>query len=223
VIIVRTEDQAQQALDAGELVCSRPGCGGIFRRDGHARKRRVRTKSGAEQELRPQRVQCSRCDRVQVLLPAWCVPRRADDMETIGAALLHAALGLGYRGIAAMLDRPASTVRGWLRTARANAGRAGRYAYLTRRLMEPEEATLTRSAPHARTPLAYAVDDLGGAAAAARRHFGSHRQAGPPAAAAARRRFGSHRQAGPWAMLTAVGGFLLLAPARYQTEFPPAF
>lgn len=204
MIIVRTEDQAQQALDAGELACSRPGCGGTFRRDGFARKRRVRTRSDAEQDLRPQRVQCSRCGRVQVLLPAWCVPRRADDMQTIGVALLHAALGHGHRVIASMLGRPASTVRGWLRAARANAGRAGRYAYLTRRVMEPEEATLTRSAPHARTPLAYAVDDLGGAAAAARRYFGGH------------------GQPGPWAMLTVVGGFLFLAPARFETEFPPA-
>ena len=205
VIIVRTEDHAQQALDVGELGCSRPGCGGIFRRDGFARKRRVRTRSGAEQELRPQRVQCSRCGQVQVLLPAWCLPTRADDMETIVVALLHAALGCGHRVIAATLGRPVSTVRGWLRVARANAERAGRYAYLTRRLVEPEEATLTRSAPHARTPLAWAVDALGGAAALARRYFGTQ------------------GQPGPWAMLTVVGGFLLLASARFQIKFPPAY
>jgi hypothetical protein len=205
VIITGAEDQAQQALDAGELGCTRQGCGGSFRRDGHARTRRVRTRSGVEQELRPQRVQCSRCAKVQVLLPAWCVPRRADDMQTIGTALLHAALGRGHRVIAAMLDRPVSTVRGWLRAARANAQRAGRYAYLLRRLMEPEEATLfTRWPLRPRTRLAHAVDDLGAAAAAARR------------------RFGSHPEPNPWATLTTVGGFLLLAPARFQTPFPPA-
>jgi hypothetical protein len=126
VIIVRDEDQAQQALDAADLGCSRPNCGGILRRDGHASTRRVRTRAGHKQILRPQRVRCRRCDRVQVLLPSWCVPRRADDMETIGTAMLHAALGRGHRRIAAMLGRPASTVRGWIRAARSNADRAGR-------------------------------------------------------------------------------------------------
>lgn len=202
MIIVREEDQAQQALDAGKLACSRAGCAGLVRRDGHARSRWVRTRSGHKQVLRPQRVRCRRCERVQVLLPAWCVPRRADDTETIGVALLHAALGRGHRMIAVMLGRPASTVRGWLRAARSNADRTDRYAYLLRRHLESTHPA--RSAPHARTPLAYAVAELGAAAAAAHRHFGV---LGP--------------RHSPWAMLTFVGGFLLLAPPRFSAAFPP--
>lgn len=42
----------------------------------------------------------------------------------IGAALLAKAGGQGHRVIAAVLGRPAATVRGWLRRAVAMAGRA---------------------------------------------------------------------------------------------------
>jgi hypothetical protein len=56
-----------------------------------------------------------------VLLPAWCLLRRADAAGVIGAALEAAAAGGGHRGIARLLGRPAATVRGWLRRF---AGRA---------------------------------------------------------------------------------------------------
>lgn len=170
-----------------------------LRRDGHARERRVRTRSGQERVLRPRRVACRRCARVQVLLPAWCVPRRADDAETIGVALLHAAQGRGHRPIAALLGRPLSTVRGWLRAARANAVRAERHAYLKRRAMEDVDPPRGRI-PHARTLLGYAVDALG---AAARRHLGN-----------------VGHETSPWALLVLVGGSLLLAPSRTQAHAP---
>jgi hypothetical protein len=50
-----------------------------------------------------------------VLLAESWLPRRADAVSVIGAALLAKASGLGHRPIAASLGRPASTVRGWLR------------------------------------------------------------------------------------------------------------
>lgn len=202
MIVVRDDELAEQALDAGQLRCHHAGCGGTLRRDGYARERQVRTRVGQERVLRPRRVACRRCARVQVLLPAWCVPRRADDAETIGVAMLHAAQGRGHRPIAALLGRPLSTVRGWLRAARSNAVRAERHAYLKRRLMEnvdPHRGTL----PHARTLLGYAVDALGAAAAAARRHFGDD----------------GHETA-PWALFVLVGGSLLLAPSRIQIRTP---
>lgn len=66
--------------------------------------------------MRPARVRCTNpaCGRTQVLLPAWCVPGRADDADTIGSALLAAAAGQGHRPIAERLGVPADTVRGWL-------------------------------------------------------------------------------------------------------------
>jgi hypothetical protein len=50
-----------------------------------------------------------------VLVPASVLLRRADAVTVIGAGLLAGAGGAGHRRIAAALDRPASTVRGWLR------------------------------------------------------------------------------------------------------------
>jgi Penicillin amidase len=38
--------------------------------------------------LRPRRAWCAGCGRTQVLLPASCVPRRRDQVERIGSALL---------------------------------------------------------------------------------------------------------------------------------------
>lgn len=65
--------------------------------------------------LCPRRGYCRRCARTHVLLPAFCVPRRRDGAEVIGAALRAKAQGVGHRTIAARLDRPPGTVRGWLR------------------------------------------------------------------------------------------------------------
>lgn len=41
--------------------------------------------------------------------------RRADTTEVIGQALIHKAHGAGFRRISEEMDRPASTVRRWLR------------------------------------------------------------------------------------------------------------
>jgi len=41
--------------------------------------------------------------------------RRADTAVVVGAGLAAKAAGAGYRRIAALLGRPAETVRGWLR------------------------------------------------------------------------------------------------------------
>ena len=47
------------------------------------------------------------CAVTQVLLPAWCVPRRGYGVEVVGAALLAAAEGAGHRRVAACVDAPA--------------------------------------------------------------------------------------------------------------------
>ena len=70
--------------------------------------------------LRPRRARCPACRATHVLLPALVAPRRADTTAGIGAALQASADGIGYRRIAAQLDRPASTVRRWIRAARAH-------------------------------------------------------------------------------------------------------
>jgi hypothetical protein len=131
------------------------------------------------------------------------VPRRADDAETIGVALLHAAQGRGHRTIAAMLRRPVSTVRGWLRAARANAVGVEHHAYVLRSAMEQVDPPRLIRLRHAGTPLAYAVDALGAAAAAVRRYVGD-----------------DGHETRPWALLVLLGGARLLAPVGLQRSTP---
>ena len=74
-----------------------------------------------------------------MLLPAWCLLRRADAAAVIGAALAAAAAGSGFRVIARLLGRPAETVRGWLRrfARRAEAVRAFFTVLLARTAPDP--------------------------------------------------------------------------------------
>lgn len=172
MIIVADSDETQAGLGERRLAC--PICGGRFGKHGFSRPRWVRTRGGGCRRLRPARVRCLNpaCGRTHVLLPAWCVPGRADDADTIGAALLDAAAGRGHRPIAARLGVPAGTVRGWLRAARAGS----QWLY-QRAAVVHGRVNLAREDPAlpvaGRTPLAYAVDALGAAAAAVRRFFGA--------------------------------------------------
>jgi hypothetical protein len=103
----------EQQLAGGELSC--PSCGGVLGGWGNARPRRVRVPAGPDAELVPRRSRCRGCGATHVLLPAWCLLRRADAGAVIGAALEAAAAGGGHRKVARLLGRAASTVRGWLR------------------------------------------------------------------------------------------------------------
>jgi hypothetical protein len=42
-------------------------------------------------------------------------------VETVGSALLAAVSGLSYQRVADLVDLPATTVRGWIRRAKANS------------------------------------------------------------------------------------------------------
>src|SRR5665648_1048493 len=92
-----------------------PECGGVLTRWGHGRIRTVRALGSDTVTVQPSRVRCTACLKTQVLLPAELHLRRADTTQVIGNALLHKANGLGFRRIAARMDRPESTVRRWLR------------------------------------------------------------------------------------------------------------
>ncbi len=150
----------ERQLADGELAC--PSCGGVLGGWGNARLRRVRVPGGRDVELVPRRARCRGCGATHVLLPAWCLSRRADAGAVIGAALEVAAAGGGHRVIARLLGRAPSTVRGWLRRF---AGRA-----------EPVRVFFTvllaRTAPDpvmpagAAGPVAAAVAAIAGAAVA---------------------------------------------------------
>lgn len=109
---VMSSERLEAALAAGSVSC--PDCGQPLAPWGWARERELRTSAGGRL-VRPRRTYCGRCERTHVLLPAGCVPRRRDCAEVIGQALVAKAHGAGHRMIAARLDRPPGTVRGWLR------------------------------------------------------------------------------------------------------------
>src|SRR5674536_278393 len=114
VITVVDPDAARRSLVAGELVCPQPDCGGRLRVWSRALPRRVRGLDGTVVRATPDRARC-RAGRVShVLLPAGWLPRRGYDVEVVGAALLAAAEGAGYRRAATRVDVPASTVRDWI-------------------------------------------------------------------------------------------------------------
>jgi hypothetical protein len=83
-------------------------------------------------------------------------------LEVIGSALLAAADGVGHRTIAARLDRPPGTVRGWLRAASRHADALTRCGVRwATTLSEPP----ARSSPWS-SPLHPTVDALASAALA---------------------------------------------------------
>lgn len=103
-----------------------------------------------------------------VLLLVDALLRRADTAAVIGSALLAKAAGDGHRAVAARLDRPLSTVRGWLR-------RFGSRAEPVRSAFTALAVTLVVDAvlpDPQRTVFADAVAAVGAAASAAARRFG---------------------------------------------------
>jgi hypothetical protein len=152
VIMVLDVGQAEADLAAGVLTC--PRCAGRLRPWSWAPVRRIRQLDGTVVALRPRCTRCAACRSTHLLLPAWCLPRRADATEVVGAALVAHAAGQGHRSIAAALDRPVSTVRRWLRAVRDEHG-----GWLYRqgvehasRLAPRHWAPSRRNPPHSVTP-----------------------------------------------------------------------
>jgi hypothetical protein len=89
--------------------------------------------------------------------------RRLDAVEVIGRALVAAAVGVDFREIAEGLGLPASTVRGWVRRARALAERIWEHFVCWAFELDPD---LVSGSP-AGDGLAAAVDAVGRCARAA--------------------------------------------------------
>ena len=181
-------DVVGRQLAGGELAC--PSCGGVLGGWGHAAERPVRVLDGPDVRVRPRRLRCRGCGGTHVLLPAWCLLRRADAAAVIGAALAQAAAGGGHRRIARLLGRAASTVRGWLRrfAGRAEAVRVFFTVLLAGTAPDPVMPSGAGSV------LAAAVSAIAGAAAAAGE------------------RWPQLGQVPVWAAASAVSGGRLLAP-----------
>jgi hypothetical protein len=114
-------DTVEFQLLGRELTC--PLCPGRLRPWGFGVQRLIRCGVPVvNRRYLPRRARCGGCGVTHVLLPAVLAARRADHAEVIADAVgLSAVEGLGFRKIAVRLDRPESTVRGWLRDFTANA------------------------------------------------------------------------------------------------------
>jgi len=165
-----------------------PDCDGELRGCWAGYERWVRFSKRVER-LRIGRSLCRGCGKTHALLPSFVVPRRLDAAPVIGAALELAAAGRGHRPLAARLSLPATTVRGWLRRARAQAALLASRLW---RLAQELGALAPRAPPHDR-PLAVLVRAVEAAHAAAARRLG---EAGLP---------------DRWGLLVAVVGEALLS------------
>jgi hypothetical protein len=125
-----------------------------------------------------------------VLLAVSCLLRRADGVDVIGAALWGKAVGAGHRPIAVALQRPASTVRGWLRAFARNA--------------EPVRSLFTA--------LLVQLDPVTGPLPVHPSVAGDAVEAVGACAAAARARLGVMGAVSPWQLAAAVSDGRLLAP-----------
>ena len=165
IIVENDPVRVETDLAAGVFGC--PECGGRLGRWGFARPRWLRAERGPV-EVRPRRGRCVSCLVTQVLLPDVALGRRVDVVAVIGRALMAAAAGLGHRRVAAQLDRPASTVRGWLRRFRLAAVRVAAHFTAWALRLDPNLAPV---AP-AGSQVADAVEAVGVAARAASLRLG---------------------------------------------------
>lgn len=165
MVLILRPDAAGEQLPTQEAAC--PACEGRLAPWGYARTRTVRDVHGTR-TIRPRRARCRGCGATHVLLPALSLPRRADTVEVIGAALLAAATGASHRTIAAGLHRPTDTVRGWIRAATAGASGMREHATVLAHRLDP----LLPPIQPAGTLLADAVEALGLAVAASTRRLG---------------------------------------------------
>lgn len=198
MLLVLDPSTAAVALAAGELMCRENGCDGVLGPWGHARTRWLRLGPGRTEAHTPRRARCRACGRTHVLVPARSYPRRPDTAETVGAALLAAVQGLGYRRVAVQVEVPATTVRGWLQRARANSD--------TIRV----NATI---AGHALDPMTAKIDPTGSA-------LGDMVEAVGRAVAAHVRRLGPHHP--PWQLAVAITRAGILAPQPHQITCYPS-
>jgi hypothetical protein len=122
IVLIVGSDPAKVEADLAAGVVGCPWCGGVLARWSFARRRLLRGE-GESVELRPRRGRCVSCGKTQVLLADVALGRRVDTVAVIGRGLRLAAGGVGHRRVAARVDRPVSTVRGWLRRFVATAAR----------------------------------------------------------------------------------------------------
>jgi hypothetical protein len=170
LLFVLDPEAAATRVTDGVQACPASDCSGFFQPWGSARTRPVRLLGGGTDSVTPRRARCRQCDRTHVFIPVRAFPRRTDSIETVWAALAAAAQGLGHRKVAEQVGVPATTVRGWLRRARANSDIIANRARIFRSDLERYKPD---HLPKFDTPLACMVHTVADAACAWKRRFGT--------------------------------------------------
>jgi hypothetical protein len=155
----------ESQLTSGGLAC--PGCAEVVAPWGWARPR-VIGRGDRRWRVRPRRGRCRACRVTHVLLPAVLLLRRCELIALIGRALALRAAGCGQRRVAAAVDVPRSTMRGWL--SRFAVGAERLRAHFMRWALWLDAAAVRMVPQGSMTADAVAAVSL--AAAAARRRLG---------------------------------------------------
>lgn len=167
IVLIVENDPARVEADLATGAVGCPECEGRLCRWGFARQRALRGEAGPV-VVRPRRGRCCSCGKSQVLLPDVALGRRVDAVAVIGRALRMAAGGTGHRRVAARVDRPVSTVRGWLRRFAAVAVRVAAHFTAWAHRFDPRLGPVLPAG----SPVADAVEAVGVAARAASLRLG---------------------------------------------------
>lgn len=167
IVLIVGSDPGRVETDLGAGMVACPSCGGVLGPWSFARRRSLR---GEEDPvvLRPRRARCRSCLSTHVLLPDVVLLRRADTVGVIGRAVVARASGSGHRRIAEQLERPASTVRGWLRRFLAAAARVATHFTVWAHALDPNLGPIEPAGG----ALADALEAIGAAARAASLRLG---------------------------------------------------
>lgn len=72
-------------------------------------------RAGVVRRIWIRRLKCTSCRITHAVVPVFCLLRRLDAVEVIGAGLEEGGAGRGKRAVAEILDVPHTTVRDWWR------------------------------------------------------------------------------------------------------------
>lgn len=175
-MLIVPPDGGEWALATGALAC--PVCAHKLVRHGYGAPRTIRGLGGRTERFRPRRARCHGCGRTHILLPTGYLPRRADNIEVIGTALVARASGDSYDTIAIKVARPRSTVRSWFRALpQTQVEWLYRQGATTRVTLAVDQAGLGVHPPLTHSLLRRALDQLSYTVAAFHQQFGTGEKA----------------------------------------------